>query len=236
MAGTEESAGTPDAPKRAARPGRAFVVPAVLCALVLAPAVAGCAGSPSAADRAETTAAPGTKAAAPGTAAATPGARAPGVGGGPDGVQEYGGLNATDIGWIQLMIAMDDRAVRVLGPAPRRSTDPDLRAWSAGLAEDLRTERAALRGLLAKAGLPDDNPHEGHDMPGMADARQLRALDGARGPRFDRLLRSALRKHLDQVVTLATSLFEADADPQVRRAARAAGAAAADARRDMPGP
>lgn len=221
MAGTGEAARTPDAPRRAgprraAGPGRAFVVPAVLCALVLAPAVAGCAGPPGAADAAQASSAPGT--------------RTPGTG----RTEEYGGLNATDIGWIHLMIALDDQAVHILGLAPRRSADPALVTWAAGLAEDHRAALAALRGLLAEAGLPDDNPHEGHDLPGMVNSRELRALDGARGARFDRLLRSALREHLDQAVSLAASMGTADADPGVRAAARAAGRSAADARRAMP--
>ncbi|MGW1321114.1 DUF305 domain-containing protein [Streptomyces antibioticus] len=145
-----------------------------------------------------------------------------------------GRLNATDIGWIQLMIAMDDQARRILALAPDRSGDPHLVTWATGVAEDHRHALAALRGLLADAGVADDNPHAGHDMPGMVNATELRALEHADGPDFDRLLRAALDEHLTQAAKLAGAVQKADADPEVKKLAREVATATSDSRRRLP--
>ncbi|MEV5431982.1 DUF305 domain-containing protein [Streptomyces sp. NPDC052701] len=204
----------------ACRPKKALLAAALLCAL----AVPGCAGPPRPADPAART-------------AATSGAHTPAHGAGESRrstTASNGRLNATDIGWIQLMIAMDDQARHILRLAPGRTGDTGIEGWAAATAEGHRRELATLRSLLADAGVPDDNPHEGHDMPGMAGTRELRALETARGPRFDRLLRSALREHLTQKRKLATAVRKADADPRVKRAALAVGTSAAGAQRRMP--
>jgi hypothetical protein len=204
----------------AGEPRKALLTAALLCALT----VSGCAGAPRPADPAARTA-----------AAAGPHVPAHGAGGSRNGATASNGrLNATDIGWIQLTAALDDQARRILRLAPGRTGDTGLGHWAAGLAEDHRLELAVLRSLLADAGVPDDNPHEGHDMPGMVSPRELRALETARGPRFDRLLRSALHEHLAQKRKLATAVRKADAGPQVKKAALAVGASAADAQRRMP--
>ncbi|MFF0598005.1 DUF305 domain-containing protein [Streptomyces antibioticus] len=145
-----------------------------------------------------------------------------------------GRLNATDIGWIQLMIAMDDQARRILALAPDRSGDPRLVTWATGLAENHRHALAALRGLLADAGVTDDDPHAGHDMPGMVNPTELRALEHADGPDFDRLLRAALDEHLTQAAKLAGAVQKADADPEVKKLAREVATSTADSRRGLP--
>ncbi|WP_106435735.1 DUF305 domain-containing protein [Streptomyces davaonensis] len=145
----------------------------------------------------------------------------------------HSGLTAADIGWLQLMIALDDQARHILQLTPERSDDTGLKAWAADVAEHHRTELATLRALLTEGGVPDDNPHEGHDMPGMVNAQELRALEAAQGPDFDRLLRSALLEHLAQTRTLAASIRKADAGPEVKEAALATGTSAADAQRHL---
>jgi uncharacterized protein (DUF305 family) len=153
-----------------------------------------------------------------------------------DGTDSTGGLNATDIGWIQLTIAMDDQARYILELAAERGGNRHLKAWAAGTAERHREQLTVLRALLAEAGLPDDNPHEGHDMPGMVNARELHALKTAHGPRFDRLLRSAMLEHLDQSHKLAAAVQKTDADAEVKKVALATDSAAAEARRTLPSP
>ncbi|MFJ5775286.1 DUF305 domain-containing protein [Streptomyces sp. NPDC093094] len=195
------------------------LVTALLCALT----VSGCAGSPQPGDP------------APGATAGASRAVARGTSGAGDGTATArGGPDATEIGWIQLMIALDGQARHILRLAPGRAADRNLTVWAAGVAEHHRRELVTLRALLADAGVPDDNPHEGHDMPGMADAAELRALTGARGTRFDRLLRSALREHLVQARKLATAVRSARTGPAVRDLARTTAGFAADALRRMP--
>ncbi|MQY10811.1 hypothetical protein SRB5_09240 [Streptomyces sp. RB5] len=145
-----------------------------------------------------------------------------------------GRLNATDIGWTQLMIALDSQAVGILRLAPSRSGNPELRNWAAELADSRSSQLSTLRRLLADAGVHGDNPHEGHDMPGMVNAQELRALTTAHGSRFDQLLREALEEHLSQSGKLAASVREADADPGVKRIARTVEQTSATARRHMP--
>ncbi|MGW4871836.1 DUF305 domain-containing protein [Streptomyces chartreusis] len=144
-----------------------------------------------------------------------------------------GGLTATDIGWIQLMIAMDDQAQRILQLAPERSDSTDLKGWATDTTEHHRTELATLRALLAKAAIPDDNPHEGHDMPGMVNAQELQAMESARGPRFDRLLRSAMLEHFTQARKMAASVRKAEAGAEVKKLALATGRSAADSQRRL---
>ncbi|MGC0208611.1 DUF305 domain-containing protein [Streptomyces levis] len=188
---------------------RNLAVAALLCAL----AVSGCASSPPSAHPA---------APRPAAGATSPGATSPGA------------PNATEVGWLQLTIAMDDQARRILELAPQRSGSTRMKDWAAETAVRHRDRLAVLRSLLAARGVPDDNPHEGHDMPGMVDAQEMRALRAARGPRFDRLLRSALIEHLDQSRKLAAAVRKAGAGADVRKAALATDTSAAEARRQLP--
>ncbi|WP_369198266.1 DUF305 domain-containing protein [Streptomyces djakartensis] len=142
--------------------------------------------------------------------------------------------DATEVGWIQLAIAMDQQARHLLLLAPERSGDRDVERWASEVAAGRGTELTRLRALLARRGVPDGNPHEGHDMPGMVDARELRALRTARGRSFDRLLRSALREHLEQARRLAAAVQRADVGADVRKTAFDVGASATDALRRMP--
>ncbi|WP_346181925.1 DUF305 domain-containing protein [Streptomyces osmaniensis] len=144
-----------------------------------------------------------------------------------------GGLTATDIGWIQLMIAMDDQARHILLLAPERSDSTDLKSWAADTVEHHRAELATLQGLLAQAAIPDDNPHEGHDMPGMVNAQELQAMEAARGPHFDRLLRSAMLEHFTQTRKMAASVRKAEASGEVKKLALATGSSAADSQRRL---
>ncbi|KUN18522.1 hypothetical protein AQJ11_34335 [Streptomyces corchorusii] len=206
----------------AGAPRATLLAAALLCALT----VPGCAGSPqpSVPPASATT-----------TTTAAPHASANGAGQDHGGTATAnGGLNATDIGWIQLMIAMDDQAHHILRLARGRTADKGLLDWADDTADGHRAELGTLRALLAKAGIPDDNPHAGHEMPGMVSTRELRALETARGSRFDRLLRSALGEHLKQKRMLATSVRKADADPEVKRVALSVGTSASDAQRRMP--
>ncbi|MGW6793899.1 DUF305 domain-containing protein [Streptomyces chartreusis] len=191
------------------------LVAALLCALT----VSGCAGA--------------TQPSGP-TAARTAATGSSGTGSSPEAISaSRGSLTATDIGWIQLMIAMDDQARHILQLAPERSDSTDLKGWAADTTEHHRAELATLRALLAEAAIPDDNPHEGHDMPGMVNTRELQALTTARGPHFDRLLRSAMLEHFTQARKLAASVRKAEASAEVKLVALATGRSAADSQRRL---
>jgi uncharacterized protein (DUF305 family) len=124
--------------------------------------------------------------------------------------------NGTDVAWLQLLIAMNERLVPVLALAPGRAADPTL-ARRADAARASRTaELSALRDLATRVTLPAENPHAGHDMPGMATAAQRTALATASGAEFDRLFAGALQAHLDQAARLCAGEQKSGADPAFR--------------------
>lgn len=124
--------------------------------------------------------------------------------------------NGTDVAWLQLLIAMNERLVPVLALAPERAADPAL-ARRADAARSSRTaELAALRRLATRATLPAENPHAGHDMPGMTTVAQRTALATASGAEFDRLFAGALQAHLDQAARLCAGEQKSGADPAFR--------------------
>ncbi|MER7792635.1 DUF305 domain-containing protein [Streptomyces sp. NPDC097640] len=191
---------------RLGRPGTALVLAATLSAL----AVSGCAG-------------PEARAGTSGAAAATA------TGTGPET------LNPTDLAWLQLQLAMDEQALHILELAPGSGADPELKQWAAKVAKAHRADLAALRELLTAARVPDTNPHEGHDMPGMVNATELHALEAAEGQEFDRLLRSALRDHLTHAERMSGEQRKAGSDPEVKQCAASIGRSASDHLRRMPG-
>ncbi|MEU9473969.1 DUF305 domain-containing protein [Streptomyces avermitilis] len=197
------------------RGGRVQLVVTLLCALLI---MSGCAGSQQ-------------RAGTPGGATVT-GSSSAGATGGAAGTT--GTFSTTDIAWLQLLIAMDDQTRSILELAPRHGGESALKAWAAGVARDNRSHLTALRELLAATGVPDDNPHEGHDMPGMVNAEELKALGNATGSQFDGLLRSAVREHLTHVERLSIELRKNGSDPKVRKLAATVKDSAAAHRQRMP--
>ncbi|MEU5025099.1 DUF305 domain-containing protein [Streptomyces milbemycinicus] len=200
---------------RLGRPGTALVL--VLAATLSALAVCGCAGSEV---RTGTSGAAATAADSPTASSRT--AAGPGT------------LNPTDLAWLQLQLAMDEQALRILELAPGSGAAPELKQWAAKVAKGHRADLTALRKLLTATGVPDSDPHEGHDMPGMVNATELRALEAAEGEEFDRLLRSALRDHLTHTERLSGEQQKAGSDPKVKQRAASIGQSASDHLRRMP--
>ncbi|MER5253089.1 MULTISPECIES: DUF305 domain-containing protein [unclassified Streptomyces] len=129
------------------------------------------------------------------------------------------GATATDTGWIQLLIPMDDQAGQLLELAADRASAPRLATWAVECAEDHGSELARLRVLLLRMGLPDTNVHRGHDMPGMvteADLARGRRLTGAA---FDRFVLQELRDHLGQSRRVSRSAARSAGSGEVRRLA-----------------
>lgn len=197
------------------RGGRAQLVVTLLCALLI---MSGCAGSQQ---RAGTPAGAAVNNSSPvDTSGAAAGAT--------------GTFSTTDIAWIQLLIAMDDQTRDILELAPLHGGEPALKTWAADVARDNRSHLTALRKLLATTGVPDNNPHEGHDMPGMVNAEELQALSSATGSQFDGLLRAALGEHFTHAEQLSDELRKNGSDPQVKKLAATVKDSAAAHRRRMP--
>jgi uncharacterized protein (DUF305 family) len=116
---------------------------------------------------------------------------------------------STDAAWTQLVMALDERILTVLDLAPTRSRDAGVIALSTDIAAQHRSEISQLRENLHTLGMPDDNPHATHEMPGMVTAAAFEELKLANGTSFDRLLAVTLHAHLSQCVWLARSELKA---------------------------
>lgn len=123
---------------------------------------------------------------------------------------------STDAAWTQLVMALDERILTVLELTPGRSRDAGVTALSADIAARHRAELELLRANLSALGMPDDNPHATHEMPGMVTAADVARLREAAGPDFDQLFAAALREHLRQCLSLARSELAAGTDAATR--------------------
>ena len=123
-------------------------------------------------------------------------------------------FNGTDVAWIQLMIPMTEQLVPLLELAAERAGTPPLRELATRLRDQHRAEAAELRALLTRTGLPDSNPHEGHNMPGMVTPDEVATLSAAQGAAFDEGFTTALHDYLAQVAMISGSESEVGTDPQ----------------------
>jgi uncharacterized protein (DUF305 family) len=130
-----------------------------------------------------------------------------------------GAFNATDVAWMQLMIPMDEQLLSMLELAPKRTSNPEVTRLAKRFAADHRAELLQLRELMDRSGTPKTNVHEGHDMPGMVTAEDLRVIDKTRGAAFDRLFAKNMREHLEQGVLLSRGEQGSGADQATRELA-----------------
>ncbi|MEO3819828.1 DUF305 domain-containing protein [Plantactinospora sp. B24E8] len=129
------------------------------------------------------------------------------------------GFGATDRAWLQLTIAMDERIIPVFDHLPERVDDPRLRALIRRFEASHHDTLPRLRALYGQSGGPARNPHEGHDMPGMATPAQLAAARRATGRAAAELFAELVRAHLDQSVRLARAEREHGVEPATRAVA-----------------
>lgn len=129
------------------------------------------------------------------------------------------GFSATDRAWLQLTIAMDERIIPVFEQLPERVDDQRLRTLVRRFEASHRDTLPRLRALYGRSGGPARNPHEGHDMPGMATPAQLAAARRATGRAAAELFAELVRAHLDQSVRLARAERDHGADPATRAVA-----------------
>ncbi|RKR91046.1 uncharacterized protein (DUF305 family) [Micromonospora pisi] len=127
-----------------------------------------------------------------------------------------GAFNPTDVAWTQLMIALDEKTLLLTDLTPKQTSNPGVRELADQVGKGHRGELTGLRDLLRQAGVAESNEHEGHDMPGMVTADDLRALNDASGPAFDQLFVTNMRDHLEQTVRLARAVKKSGSEPHIR--------------------
>jgi uncharacterized protein (DUF305 family) len=113
-------------------------------------------------------------------------------------------FNASDVAWLQMMIPMDDRMLRLLDLVPARGGDARVRALAARVAAAQRSEVGRLRALLDQSGMPETDVHAAHDLPGMVPLAELARAGTLRGMAFDAIVVRGLRDHCRQAVLVAS--------------------------------
>ena len=134
--------------------------------------------------------------------------------------------NPADVHFITGMIGHHAQALVMAGWAPSHGASPDIRVLAARIINEQRDEIALMQRWLRDRGLPVPEPKRGpmtmsmngmeHEMlmPGMLTDAQMRELDSARGPEFDRSFLRYMIQHHEGAVTMVKELFATDGAAQ----------------------
>ncbi|MET8278548.1 DUF305 domain-containing protein [Micromonospora sp. NPDC005174] len=127
-------------------------------------------------------------------------------------------LNGTDDAFIQLLLPMDDGVLALIDHLDTRpsAADPALRAVLGDIRTAHRAELVELRRLLAAGNVPEQNIHEGHQMPGMVTDDRLAELRAAPEAEVPSRAVGLLRAHLEQTVVLCRGEQNAGGSPEVK--------------------
>ncbi|MGW4467721.1 DUF305 domain-containing protein [Micromonospora sp. NPDC004704] len=129
-------------------------------------------------------------------------------------------LNGTDVAYLQLLIPMNDSALvffSYLGTS--EAATPALRDLAGRLAATHRAEVGEMRSLLAAGGVPEENIHEGHQMPGMVTELRLADLKQAPPAEFGARAVTLIREHLAQSAVVSRSEQTSGGDDRVKAVA-----------------
>ncbi|WP_250033384.1 DUF305 domain-containing protein [Paractinoplanes maris] len=149
------------------------------------------------------------------TTTGAPAATTPSAGA-PAGAGAAAGFGGTDLAWIEINIAMDEQLLPLLELVPKRTRTPATLAMTTQVKAFTDAELSILRQLHARAGLPDENPHEGMPMPGMVTPEQVTEATSLAGPAFDETATKLIKAHLQQSQDLARSEDKSGIEPQTR--------------------
>ncbi|GAA3586011.1 DUF305 domain-containing protein [Nonomuraea rosea] len=130
------------------------------------------------------------------------------------------GFNGTDVAWLQLVIPMEDKALRLLDLAAERGSEPAVRRLAGQVRDSHRAELLDLHRILDRTGLPATNVHEGHDMPGMVTTDRFTLISSTTGPRFDSHFLQALKAHLAQTAHISRGEAQSGANAGTKALAR----------------
>ncbi|MEO3810212.1 DUF305 domain-containing protein [Sphaerisporangium sp. B11E5] len=131
------------------------------------------------------------------------------------------GFGPTDIAWVELMIPMTEQALRLAGLAGDRAADPAMRRLAGRIGDGQKAELVHLRRLLLMSGMPYTDPHQGHDMPGMATPGEFKVIERASGDVFGRLYTRTMRENLAQAAHVARGEQASGTHPEARALAGA---------------
>ena len=138
--------------------------------------------------------------------------------------------NQADVNFMAGMIGHHAQALVMAGWAPSHGASPSIQTLSARIINAQKDEIASLQNWLRDRGLPVPEAKPGpmrmkmngveHDMlmAGMLTDAQMKELDAARGPEFDRLFLRYMIQHHEGAVSMVKELFDtpgAAQDPSV---------------------
>ena len=138
--------------------------------------------------------------------------------------------NQADVNFMSGMIGHHAQALVMAGWAPSHGASPTIQTLSARIINAQKDEIASLQNWLRDRGLPVPEAKPGpmrmtmngveHEMlmAGMLTDAQMKELDAARGPEFDRLFLRYMIQHHDGAVSMVKELFDtpgAAQDPSV---------------------
>jgi uncharacterized protein (DUF305 family) len=128
-----------------------------------------------------------------------------------------------DVEFMSHMIAHHSQALVMAGWAESHGASPSIRTLSGRIINGQQDEIATMQRWLRDRGQPVPDPKQpgmgamhhtagqghGHEMlmPGMLTEAQMKELDQARGPEFDRLFLTYMIQHHKGAVTMVNQLF-----------------------------
>ncbi len=127
---------------------------------------------------------------------------------------EAPGHSATDVAFVQGMIAHHGQALRMTSLVAGRTTRDDLPKMAERIEISQQDEIAQMEAwLTARAErVPDAAAHDHGDMlmPGMLTEDEFAALEAASGPEFDRLFLLFMIRHHQGALQMVTDLLASD--------------------------
>lgn len=124
--------------------------------------------------------------------------------------------NAADAKFMSDMIRHHAQAVVMAQWAPSRGASAALLRLCERILVAQTDEIAFMKHWLndRKLPIPDSAAHHHELMPGMLTTEQLRTLDAARGPEFDRLFLTFMIQHHEGALTMVEQLFNTSGGAQ----------------------
>lgn len=136
------------------------------------------------------------------------------------------GWSHADLAFLQMMVPHHRQALEMAALAPDRASSPAVLALAARIEAAQAPEVLLMAGWLSDRGVEvpqaDDDPAlwdhgaHGHDgMVGMLEPAELAALADARGAEFDRLFLAGMVRHHEGAVQMARDALRGATDPRV---------------------
>jgi uncharacterized protein (DUF305 family) len=115
-----------------------------------------------------------------------------------------------DVRFMSGMIGHHAQALAMAALAPASGASPEIRRLSERITAGQQDEIGTMERWLRARGKPVPDPHHamhGHPMPGMLTDSQMRELEQARGPEFDRLFLTYMIQHHRGAVAMVKQLY-----------------------------